>query len=90
MEKDRPMLPCQGRLVRVHLIPQQVIKRSGGNPADRRSWVWACGGITGVGGHHGLLDTSRRLRVLRRNLPGALLAFAMDNGLMWYIERNYK
>jgi hypothetical protein len=39
--------PCNGRLVKVHLIPRQLLKREGSKEAvdDPRSYVLACGGL---------------------------------------------
>jgi hypothetical protein len=83
--------PCDGRLVRVHLIPQQVIKREVRRSAalDPRTWVWACGGAVGVSGHHGMLDYARTLRVPRHRLPAALEDFAEETGLGWWLDREY-
>jgi len=114
--------PCEGRLVRGHLIAQQTIKREFPNGAyrlpsgrwvriergvrmdrsvDQRSrtalvdnpatWVWVCGGLTGVGGHHGLLDhpAVNTLRIPRSELPGAVEEWASAHGLGWYLDRQY-
>jgi hypothetical protein len=53
--------PCEGRLIRAHLIPRQLLKREGHPEAidDPRSSVWSCGGIMGNAGHHGMFDASR-------------------------------
>jgi hypothetical protein len=83
------MTPCTGRLIRAHLIPRQVIKRAGGNPDDPRSWVWACGGVVGLGGHHGMLDSSRTLRLARAAVPGPVEELAYELGLMWWLDRTY-
>lgn len=90
MENGRPMAACEGRLVRCHLIPKQLIKgETTADQWDERTWVWACGGIVGNSGHHGMLDTSRRLRVPRDRLPGALEEFAAETELVWWLEREY-
>jgi hypothetical protein len=83
--------PCDGRLVRAHLIRQQVIRREAPNadPWDKRLWVPVCGGPTGIGGHHGQLDFSRTLRIPRDALPAAVEAFAFEHGLAWWLEREY-
>lgn len=86
-----PMPPCSGQLVRAHLIKQQVIERADAdfdvwNP---RVWVPACGGPQGNGGHHGMLDQSRSLRIPRQVLPAALLEAADELGLLWWIDREY-
>lgn len=88
--------PCSGRLVRCHLIPQQTLRRELGRgwrkaADDPRSFVWGCGGATGVGGHHGALDWAGvgRLTIPRDRLPAPLEAFAEDHGLAWFLERTY-
>jgi hypothetical protein len=89
LEHGDPMPACDGRLVRCHLIPKQVIQRAGGKVWDRRAWVWGCGGPTGSGGHHGMLDVSRTLRLPRECLPPELEQFAYDLGLMYWLDREY-
>ena len=89
MENGDPMPKCDGPLVRVHLIPKQLIKREGGKVWDRRAWVWGCGGIAGNGGHHGMLDHSRTLRLPREALPVKIEQFALELGLLWWLERTY-
>lgn len=89
MEHGMKMPPCDGRLIRAHLIPRQVIKRAGGDPLDPRSWEWACGGPTGLGGHHGMLDYSRKLRIPRTDLPPELVEFALELGLVPWLDRTY-
>lgn len=83
--------PCDGVLRKCHLIPKQKIKREVGKAAmwDERVWVWGCGGPTGIGGHHGMLDYSRKLRVPRDRLPEAVEAFAEQHGLGWWLDREY-
>jgi hypothetical protein len=56
---------------------------------DERSWVPCCGGIAGVSGHHGMLDTSRKLRIARAELPPAVEEFAAELGLVWWLDREY-
>jgi hypothetical protein len=89
MEHGDPMTPCDGELIRAHLIPKQLLIREGLNPMDPRTFVWACGGPTGLGGHHGMLDQSRKLRVAREALPALLEQFAFEQGLGWYLDRTY-
>lgn len=89
MENDRPMPPCDGRLVRCHLVKQQVIQRRGHDPWDSRAWVWGCGGPQGNGGHHGMLDQSRKLRIPRERLPAAVEEFASELDLVWWLDREY-
>lgn len=84
--------PCDGQLVRCHLIPRQLLRRELGwrlRRDDPRTWVWGCGGSMGIGGHHGQLDQSRKLRIPRDVLPGELEAFASEFGLSWWLDREY-
>lgn len=125
--KGRPGAgPCDGALIRAHLIPRQLLKREFPHGAswqeregrwvnywpleaqdaalhgetwphrplrtlmdDTRSWVPCCGGPVGLGGHHGMLDQSRKLRVARADLPVAVEEFAAELGLTWYLDRTY-
>jgi hypothetical protein len=84
---------CDGRPVRCHLIRRQVIRREVGKrfEDDPRTWVWGCGGITGIGGHHGKLDWAGvgRMYVPRDRLPAELEEFAAEVGLEWWLEREY-
>lgn len=82
---------CDGRLVRCHLIPRQTIRREVSRSAvlDIRTWVWGCGGPMGVGGHHGMLDYSRTLRIPRNRLPAQVEEFAAEHGLTWWLDRTY-
>jgi len=90
------MPPCSGRLIRCHLLPRQLILRSvpaedsGMVIGDWRTWVPACGGPQGNGGHHGMLDTSRTIRLPYEALPPALVTYATELGLDWYLEREYR
>lgn len=98
-------VPCDGRLVKAHLIPKQRIRREVTSrrgvavdvPAravlysilwDERCWIPACGGPTGIGGHHGMLD-GRVLAVPRGALPDGLEAYAVEHGLAWSLDRDY-
>jgi hypothetical protein len=83
--------PCDGRLVKAHLIPRQLLKREGRADLidDPRTWVPGCGGITGCSGHHGMLDYSRTLRIPRSLLPAAVEEVAEEAGLGWWIDRTY-
>lgn len=56
---------------------------------DPRSWVWGCGGLKGVSGHHGMLDTSRTLRIPLDRLPAATLELARELGMEPWLEREY-
>ena len=63
-----PMRACRGTLIKAHLIDRQTLrihfgKEIGNRLAeDPRTWVPACGGDTGLGGHHGLLESRHGLR----------------------------
>ena len=83
--------PCDGRLVKAHLIPRQLLRREGlsDHVWDDAVWVPCCGGPTGLSGHHGQLDHSRTLRIPRERLPVALEAFAEVHGLEWFLSRTY-
>ena len=91
--------PCDGGLVRCHLIPKQLLARRFPYgfqeralivlQADPRSWVWGCGGPTGVGGHHGQLDHARRLKVPRALLPAGVEEMASELDLTWWLKREY-
>ncbi len=83
--------PCEGRLIRAHLIPRQLLKREGFglHVDDPRSYVPACGGIMGNAGHHGQMDASRTLKVPREALPPVLEEFAAELGLTWWLDREY-
>ena len=80
--------PCEGRLRAVHLIDKQVLRREGHDPWDDRSWVWACGGIVGLSGHHGQFD-QHRLIVPRESLPQAVEVLAAEVGLLAWLDRRY-
>jgi hypothetical protein len=90
--------PCDGALIRAHLIPKQLIDRElrarfGGTVPravlwDPRVWVPMCGGPTGVGGHHGRVD-GRQLAIPRRLLPPELEEFAREHRLEWRLDHDY-
>lgn len=82
---------CTGQLVRAHLIPKQTIRREAQDADlwDPRTWVLICGGATGIGGHHGRLDTSRTIRIPRDALPPEVEDFAAQYRLTWWLERTY-
>jgi hypothetical protein len=83
--------PCDGHLIRGHLIAKQTIRREaqGADLYDPRCWVPICGGITGIGGHHGMLDYAKTIRIPRDALPPAVEEFAAEYGLVWWLERTY-
>lgn len=113
--------PCDGRLVRCHLIPKQLLAREFGKGAylvngrwlpsvearfvrgfptslpyrsvknlqdDERAWVPGCGGPSGLEGHHGMLD-GFKLALPRRLLPDAVIEYACELGLLWWIDKHY-
>lgn len=80
--------PCDGRLRVVHLVPKQTLKREGGDPWDVRSYVYACGGIMGLSGHHGELD-GYQLTVPREALPEAVEALCAELGISWWLDRRF-
>ena len=91
--------PCDGQLIRAHLLPKQKIRQEINARRltkaekqelywDPRCWVPACGGPTGIGGHHGLLD-GLKLTVPRAALPEGLEEFAAELGLSWWLDRTY-
>jgi hypothetical protein len=103
--------PCDGALVRVHLLPKRELKklwrevhhgrRRGDERTlpfssfeemwkDPRTWVPGCGGPMGNAGHHGMLDTSRTLRIPFDALPAATVELAEELRLSWWLEREYR
>jgi hypothetical protein len=109
------MPPCDGALVKAHLIPKRLLKgvwkkvhhdryhtftelpfdfvRTYKSREkfiwDPAGWVWACGGIVGNAGHHGMLDSSRTLKVPRMELPPDTELFAANVGLAWYLDHEF-
>lgn len=81
-------MECFGRLRKVHLLPKQTLKRAGLDPWHPAVWVPACGGLTGLSGHHGEFD-GYRLTVPRSALSWELEEFARDNNLDWYLDRRF-
>jgi hypothetical protein len=91
MVDGSPVPPCDGGLVKCHLIPRQVLKA---NHLEHHVWngcvwVWGCGGLTGIAGHHGMLDHSRTLKLPRSAIPAATETFACQHHLIWYLDREY-
>jgi hypothetical protein len=82
--------PCDGQLVKAHLIAAQVLRREGlkDHVWDEAVWRPVCGGLSGLGGHHHAID-GRSLRIPRERLPEALEAFAAEHGLEWFLSRTY-
>ena len=60
---------------------------------DERAWVYGCGGLVGLAGHHGRLDTApherTRIRVPRELLPEDVEEYAAELGLVPWLERTY-
>lgn len=83
------MSPCQGQLIRAHLLPARELRKVGHDPRDPRSWVYACGGIVGLGGHHGLFDGPKRLRLRREAIPAGTEELAEWLGLGWFLDREF-
>lgn len=82
--------PCEGRLVRAHLIDAQRLRRMGHDPLDPRAWVPACGGYGyGNEAHHAALD-DRRLQIPYESLPEGVLSLADELGLGYWLERRYR
>jgi hypothetical protein len=53
---------------------------------DPRVWVWACGGPTGIGGHHGAFDFGS-IVVPEAAWPAPLREYLNELGLTWMLER---
>lgn len=93
--------PCEGRLERAHLIPQQTIRRElrlarprrkGGRAEQRYAWrviwderIW----VPACQAHHHALDQSRKLRISRSDLPQTVEDYAEEHGLGWWLARAY-
>jgi hypothetical protein len=100
-DSPEPMPPCEGPLVRCHLIPQQLLRRTPQYQAitlrpmrhwflyDERSWVWGCGGAMGIGGHHHMFDCSKRIRLARCSIPAGTEELAEALDLQWYLDRTF-
>jgi hypothetical protein len=100
-ESNEPVSPCDGRLVRCHLIPRQRLRETAQYKAlrsnrarqfflyDPRSWVWGCGGGVGLAGHHGQFDTNFRIRVPRCHLPPGVEELAVELDLLWYLDKKF-
>jgi hypothetical protein len=60
---------------------------------DERSWVPGCGGLVGLAGHHGRVDTApherTRLRVPRSAIPADTEEYAIELGLEGWLARTY-
>lgn len=94
--REGDMPACEGRLVRVHLIKQQVLRKAlkctGRDKRlwDDAVWVWGCGGFGyGNEGHHGMFDHDGKVEIARAALPEVLEVYAANNGLGWYLDRYF-
>jgi hypothetical protein len=76
---------CDGRTDRVHLIPQQLLRREGHFDEIWNEALW----VPGCRKHHGLMDVSRRLRIPRCAIPLRTSIWAERHGLDWYLDREY-
>jgi hypothetical protein len=87
---------CEGRLVKAHLVPKSRLKQElrqrhiAINDViwDERCWRFMCGGITGIGGHHGAYD-AKQIRIPREQVPPDLVAFLAEYELGWMVERYF-
>jgi hypothetical protein len=43
----------------------------------------------GNGGHHGMLDTARTLRIPLTSLPQGTIELAVELGIDWWLDREY-
>lgn len=85
------MPPCDGRLVKCHLIKRTVLRSAGcGHNLEWAEpvWTWGCGGPMGNSGHHGLFDFGR-LKLPRSAISSETEAFAERFGLGWYLDEKY-
>jgi hypothetical protein len=91
MVDGSPVPPCDGQLVKCHLIPKATLRRNrlGSHVWDSCVWVWGCGGPTGIAGHHGMFDHSRTLKLPRSAIPESTVLFAQQNHLVWFLDREY-
>lgn len=115
--------PCEGRLVRCHLIPKQLFRQHFPRGAyfhdgqwveagqaharldlpplatlpyrtrralqdDPRASVYGCGGMVGLGGHHGAYD-GHKLRVSYSRLPPGARQYARELGLDWWLRKHH-
>jgi len=82
--------PCNGQLVRAHLVKQQVLTREGHDEArfDPRSWIPVCGGPQGNAGHHGKLDGGQ-IRMGIERLPDGFLELMAELSMTWYVVKHY-
>jgi hypothetical protein len=82
-----PDVPCDGRMDPVHLIRKQVIRRE---VSRSRAVLWTPAVLKpGCRRHHTMLDQSKTLRIPSSALPGETEAWALENGLEWWLIETY-
>lgn len=87
MEHGDPIPPCEGRLVRCHLLDKQELVRLGLDSDDPATWVWGCGGLDyGNAGHHGMFD-HYRMNLPLEAVPKATIAYAIEHALESRLRR---
>ena len=78
---------CDGPTDRCHLLPKGFLKREVGKDPeiiwDERVWVPGCRR------HHADFDNFV-FRIPREALPSALEAFAVEHGVLWRVDRDYR
>lgn len=81
--RELGMQDCDGRMDRAHLLPKQRMRQHGIKDVwDERTWVFACRK------HHTQFD-ARFIRISRFQLPAGTIAYALENGLEWSLDRDY-
>lgn len=86
------MPPCDGELVKCHLIKRTVLRAAGAGRSVEwchDAWVWGCGGPMGNGGHHGMFDSSRTLKLPRSAIPAGTESLAEAYDLTWWLDKEY-
>ena len=81
-------VPCEGKLRTVHILPKRKLKEKGHDPYDPRSFIHACGGLTGLEGHHGAFDYFK-IKVPREAIPQGTEELAEELGLLWYLAQRF-
>jgi hypothetical protein len=95
LKKEFPKGVCflDGEWVRVHpKLPEMALNGTFRSLHallnDPRVFVWGCGGLSGLAGHHGQAD-GYKLPISRSALPQALEEYAAELGLGWELDRAY-
>lgn len=87
LEQFAPATLCDGRMERAHLIREQTIRK---HVSRSKLILWAPAvWRPACHRHHGLLDQSKTLRIPRSAIPAETEAWADDNGLTWWLDREY-